>query len=70
MSLNIDSKLWRVRYTTVAHLDITQKASGVTRTFSQSALPSSDELASMSEQRFDKLCRERFHGWEPRRGQS
>lgn len=68
--LNIDSKLWRVRYTTAAHLDITQKASGVTRTFSQSALPSRDELASMSEQRFDRLCRERFHGEGPRRGQS
>lgn len=62
---SIDSKLWSIRsgfgnYT----LHIIQRASGVTRTVSRSALPSDTELAMMSEARFNKLCRDAFHNWQ------
>lgn len=66
--LSIDSKLWQVRCLNTAQLGIIQRASGVMRIFGHSALPDADALASMSEARFDKLCRERFHGETERRG--
>ncbi len=60
--LSIDSKLWQVRYLNTAQLGIIQRASGVMRIFGHSALPDRDTLASVSETRFDRLCRDAFHG--------
>jgi hypothetical protein len=61
-AMDIESKLWRVVSYNAAYAHITQKASGVIRTVSRSALPSVDALAQMKEQQFNRICREAFHG--------
>lgn len=63
---SIDSSLWRVRCYNGAVLNITQVASGVTRQASRSALPDTATLATVSENRFNALVREAFHGKERR----
>lgn len=60
--INIDSKLWAVRAYNDAYAHITQRASGVIRTVDRSKLPSCEELAAMSERRFDAILRKAFHG--------
>lgn len=60
--LSIDTDLWSLRYVGNHTVLITQRASGETRTCSRGKLPDDVTLAQMSEYRFNKLCRENFHG--------
>jgi hypothetical protein len=60
--MNVESKIWKVKAINGYQIAIVQKASGMLRVFSRSALPSLDALAAMSETRFDSLCRKAFHG--------
>ena len=59
--LNINSKLWQVRAYNDALAHITQRASGATRHVSRSLLPSQNDLAAMSERKFDAIMRDLFH---------
>lgn len=59
--MNIESKLWKVISLNASQLMIIQKASGASAIRGLSALPGLNELAVMSEVRFDRLCREAFH---------
>jgi hypothetical protein len=61
-AMNVESKLWKVRSLNGYQIAIVQKASGMLRVFSRSALPSIDALAAMSETRFDSLVRKAYHG--------
>jgi hypothetical protein len=60
--MNIESKLWKIRAVAPHMVMVIQKASGATRYATESHFPSTDALAVMSEKRFDKVCREVFHG--------
>lgn len=64
--MNIESKLWHVRSAIGGGVEITQKASRVTR-FSYS-FPSAVSLARMSESKFNATCRESFHNQPARKG--
>jgi hypothetical protein len=60
--MNVESKLWKVRAINGWQIAIVQKASGMLRVMSRSALPSVDALAAMSERAFDTAARKAFHG--------
>jgi hypothetical protein len=62
--LSIDSNAWSLRSFDGFTLQITQRATGKTRSVNRAALPSASELASMSGARFDRLCREAFESRE------
>jgi hypothetical protein len=59
--MNIESALWKVESYNDGYAHIIQKASGVIRTVSRGKLPSADELACVSELRFNRILREAFH---------
>lgn len=61
--MNIESKLWQIRSNLISGFTVTQKASGVTRYFSQAEMPRGD-LAAMSEREFDGTLRRIFHAEE------
>lgn len=60
--LSIDSKQWRVRSYNDAYAEIEQRASRTWRVVFRSALPSAEQLAAMTEQRFNAVLRAAFHG--------
>lgn len=60
--IDVETKLWRAKEIGHGQLLVTQKASGVSRTVSRGKLPSVEAVAAMHERRFDRLCREAFHG--------
>lgn len=60
--MNIESKLWKLVALNSAYVQITQKASGVTRTVLRGTLPNDNALAMAHEKTFNRYCREAFHG--------
>lgn len=57
-----ETDLWSLRCYNAGYVYIKQKASGETRTCLRMYLPSADKVDEMSDYRFNKLCREVFHG--------
>lgn len=61
--MSVDSPHWSIREGFGGHtLHVIQRASGKTVIVSRSAFPSAEEVAAMTEARFNRLCREAFHG--------
>lgn len=60
--MNIESKIWKLISYNDGYVNVLQKATKTVRVVTRQHLPSVDELAAMSEQRFDTVCREAFHG--------
>jgi hypothetical protein len=60
--MNISTKLWQVKALNGWQIAIIQRATGMLKVFSRTALPDDTTLAMISENRFNTLCREAFHG--------
>ena len=60
--MNIESKLWKVYSPVGCQIAVLQKTSGMQRFVTIGKFPNSEALAAMSEQQFNRICREAFHG--------
>lgn len=60
--MNIESRLWHVISYNDAYANIIQKSTGVLHAVTRGKLPDTHTLAMASEAKFDRICREAFHG--------